>query len=157
MVAGAARIQVTFAVDADGLLSVEAMEQSSGARASIEVKPSYGLTDGEIETMLRDSFEHAREDVEVRRLREEQVEARRVVEALSAALSEDGDRLLNADERKQLESALAGLVALVEDQDHEVIRKGIQDLEKACEFYVERRMNASVSQAMSGHKVDEFE
>jgi len=157
MVAGAARIQVTFAVDADGLLSVEAMEQSSGARASIEVKPSYGLTDGEIETMLRESFEHAREDVEVRRLREVQVEARRVIEALGAALSEDGDRLLDAAERKQVESALAELEAIAEDRDHHVIRKGMESLEKVCEFYVERRMNASVSQAMSGHKVDEFE
>ncbi|MCW8904268.1 Fe-S protein assembly chaperone HscA, partial [Sedimenticola sp.] len=106
MVAGAARIRVTFSVDADGLLSVEAQEQSSGVRASVEVKPSYGLTDGEIESMLRESIDHAQEDMEARKLREQQVEAERVIEALTAALEDDGDALLNADERSSVESAL---------------------------------------------------
>ncbi|MCP3867470.1 MAG: Fe-S protein assembly chaperone HscA [Gammaproteobacteria bacterium] len=157
MVAGAARIQVTFSVDADGLLSVEAMEQSSGVRASIEVKPAYGLSDTEIETMLRDSIEHARDDMEVRRLREEQVDAKRVIEALEAALAEDGARLLNETEQEQVKTALAELMEVAEASDHKKIRKGIEKLEKTCEFYVERRMNASVQKAMSGHQLDEFE
>ncbi|MES9871340.1 MAG: Fe-S protein assembly chaperone HscA [Sedimenticola sp.] len=157
MVAGAARIRVTFSVDADGLLSVEAEEQSSGVKASIEVKPSYGLTDSEIETMLRDSIEHAEDDMEARRLREQQVEADRVIEALQAALAEDGDALLNETERGSVEAALEQLVAVSRSDNHGEIKQGIEALEKACEFYVERRMNASVKNAMSGHSVDEFE
>ncbi|MET0048337.1 MAG: Fe-S protein assembly chaperone HscA [Sedimenticola sp.] len=157
MVAGAARIRVTFSVDADGLLSVEAEEQSSGVKASIEVKPSYGLTDSEIETMLRDSIEHAEDDMEARRLREQQVEADRVIEALQAALAEDGDALLNEAERGSVEAALEQLVAVSRSDNHGEIKQGIEALEKACEFYVERRMNASVKNAMSGHSVDEFE
>ncbi|MET0107098.1 MAG: Fe-S protein assembly chaperone HscA [Sedimenticola sp.] len=157
MVAGAARIRVTFSVDADGLLSVEAEEQSSGVKASIEVKPSYGLSDSEIETMLRDSIEHAEDDMEARRLREQQVEADRVIEALQAALAEDGDALLNETERGSVEVALEQLVAVSRSDNHGEIKQGIEALEKACEFYVERRMNASVKNAMSGHSVDEFE
>ncbi|OOZ36173.1 Fe-S protein assembly chaperone HscA [Solemya velesiana gill symbiont] len=157
MVAGAARIRVTFSVDADGLLSVEAQEQSSGVKASIEVKPSYGLTDSEIETMLRDSIEHAEDDMEARRLREQQVEADRVIEALRAALDEDGKVLLNEQELESVEAALEKLVAISRSDSHSEIKQGIEALEKACEFYVERRMNASVKSAMSGHSVDEFE
>ena len=157
MVAGAARIQVTFAVDADGLLSVEAQEQSSGAKARVEVKPSYGLTDAEIETMLRDSIEHAHDDLETRRLREQQVEAERVIEALGAALASDGDELLDAKERERVESALAELIEIARGDDVGAIKRGIETLEKRCEFYVERRMNSSVSKAMSGHSVEEFE
>jgi molecular chaperone HscA len=157
MVAGAARIQVTFSVDADGLLHVEAMEQSSGVKTGIEVKPSYGLTDGEIEGMLRDSIDYAQKDLESRRLREQQVEAERVIEALRSALEADGDALLNPDERETVESSLARLVEISTSDDHIQIQQGIEALEKACEFYVERRMNASVTKAMSGHSVDEFE
>ncbi|MET0044530.1 MAG: Fe-S protein assembly chaperone HscA, partial [Candidatus Thiodiazotropha sp. 6PLUC3] len=109
MVAGAARIRVTFAVDADGLLSVSAVEQSSGVQANIEVKPSYGLTDQEIETMLRDSIAHASEDKQARSLREQQVEAERVIEALQAALAEDGRKLLNDSELQQVNEALSSL------------------------------------------------
>jgi molecular chaperone HscA len=157
MVAGAARIRVTFAVDADGLLSVEAQEQSSGVKASVVVKPSYGLTDTEIEGMLRDSMEHAEDDLEARRLREQQVEAERVVEALSAALADDGDQLLNPQEREQVEQALAELVSQKDGSDVNTIKQAVETLEKRCEFYVERRMNQSVNQAMSGHTIDEFE
>lgn len=157
MVAGAARIRVTFSVDADGLLSVEAQEQSSGVRASVEVKPSYGLTDGEIESMLRESIDHAQEDMEARKLREQQVEAQRVIEALTAALKDDGDALLNADERSGVESALRTLAEITRDGDHAAIKSAVGALEKSCEFYVERRMNASVRKAMSGHSVDDFE
>ncbi|MCU7923572.1 MAG: Fe-S protein assembly chaperone HscA [Candidatus Thiodiazotropha sp. (ex Dulcina madagascariensis)] len=157
MVAGAARIRVTFAVDADGLLSVSAIEQSSGVQASIEVKPSYGLTDNEIETMLRDSIAHAGEDKLARDLREQQVEADRVIEALEAALAEDGERLLDQKERQRVESALDRLRAVARADQRQVIKEAIAALEKRCGFYVERRMNQSIQQAMSGHKVDEFE
>ncbi|MEW8028106.1 MAG: Fe-S protein assembly chaperone HscA [Candidatus Thiodiazotropha sp.] len=157
MVAGAARIRVTFAVDADGLLNVSAVEQSSGVQASIEVKPSYGLTDNEIESMLRDSIEHAGEDKRLRSLREQQVEADRVIEALEAALAEDGDRLLDSDERQQVEQALGALKSVARADDQKVIKEAIGQLESTCGFYVERRMNQSIQQAMSGHKVDEFE
>ncbi|MCG7893298.1 MAG: Fe-S protein assembly chaperone HscA [Candidatus Thiodiazotropha taylori] len=157
MVAGAARIRVTFAVDADGLLSVSAIEQSSGVQANIEVKPSYGLTDQEIETMLRDSIAHADADKQARSLREQQVEAERVIEALQAALAEDGERLLDATERQQVDAALETLRNVSKDGDQEQIKNQIAELEKSCGFYVERRMNQSIQQAMSGHSVDEFD
>ena len=157
MVAGAARIRVTLAVDADGLLSVSASETTSGVQASIEVKPSYGLTDNEIESMLKESITHAGEDKQARSLREQQVEAARTVEALEAALASDGDRLLDADERQTVETALEELRALAHAEDEKTIKQGIEKLEQVCGFYVERRMNQSIRQAMSGHKVDEFE
>ena len=157
MVAGAARIRVTFQVDADGLLSVTAREQTSGVAASIEVKPSYGLSDSEIETMLRDSMEHASDDMVARRLREQQVEATRVLEALRAALAEDGDRFLDADERARIEQAAVALESAAEGEDPEAIKRAIEALEKASEAYVARRMDASIRAAMAGHKVDEFE
>ncbi|MCU7840396.1 MAG: Fe-S protein assembly chaperone HscA [Candidatus Thiodiazotropha sp. (ex Troendleina suluensis)] len=157
MVAGSARIRVTFAVDADGLLSVSAVEQSSGIQTSIEVKPSYGLTDNEIETMLLESIAHASEDKLARSLREQQVEADRVIEALDAALVDDGDLLLNSEERQQVESALDKLRSVARATDQSIIKKAIEALEERCGFYVERRMNQSIQQAMSGHNVDEFE
>ncbi len=157
MVAGAARIRVTFAVDADGLLSVSASEMSSGVQASIEVKPSYGLTDNEIETMLKESMAHAGEDKLARSLREQQVEAARTIEALEAALSADGERLLNADERLLVEAALQELRDLAQCDDQKAIKSGVEKLEQVCGFYVERRMNQSIQRAMSGHKVDEFD
>ncbi|MCM8854310.1 MAG: Fe-S protein assembly chaperone HscA [Candidatus Thiodiazotropha sp.] len=157
MVAGSARIRVTFAVDADGLLSVSAVEQSSGIQTSIEVKPSYGLTDNEIEIMLLESIAHASEDKLARSLREQQVEADRVIEALDAALVDDGDLLLNSEERQQVESALDKLRSVARATDQSIIKKAIEALEERCGFYVERRMNQSIQQAMSGHNVDEFE
>ncbi|HFE48283.1 MAG TPA: Fe-S protein assembly chaperone HscA [Chromatiaceae bacterium] len=157
MVAGAARIRVTFAVDADGLLSVSAREETSGVSASIEVKPSYGLGDSEIEAMLRDSIEHAGDDMAARKLREIQVEADRVIEALNAALASDGDELLSAEERERIDTALQKLVEARDGDDAEAIESAIKSLEETCSFYVERRMNASVRSAMAGHSVDEFE
>ena len=157
MVAGAARIRVTFAVDADGLLSVDAREESTGVNASVEVKPSYGLTDTEIESMLRDSIDYAAEDMDARRLREQQVEAERVIEALGSALADDGDELLNPQERRQIEKALADLMEIARGDDQKAIKRGVEALEESCGFYVERRMNANVSKAMSGHNVEEFE
>lgn len=156
MVAGAARIVVRYEIDADGLLNVSAEEQSSGVEASIEVKPSYGLSDKEIENMLRDSLAHAAEDMDARRLREQQVEAERVLQALRAALAADGERLLSKAEREPIESAMAHLETVVSGGNFETIQKAVKALEAVCEFYVERRMNTSIHDAMAGHKVDEF-
>ena len=156
MVAGAARIRVTFQVDADGLLNVTAQEQTTGVSAGVEVKPSYGLSDNEIETMLRDSMAYAREDMEARRLREQQVEADRSMEALDAALKADGDTLLTADERRQILVFRDQLAILREGGDYRALEAGIKAMEKAAEVYVERRMNASIRAAMAGHRVDEF-
>lgn len=157
MVAGAARIRVTFAVDADGLLNVSACEMSSGVQAHIEVKPAYGLKDSEIERMLTDSITHAGEDQLARSLREQQVEAARTIEALESALADDGERLLDSDERRRIGVALDELRALDKSDDRQAIKEGIENLEQVCGFYIERRMNQSIQQAMSGHQVDEFE
>ena len=157
MVAGAARIRVTFAVDADGLLSVSALEESSGVQASIEVKPSYGLNDQEIEQMLRDSLSHAEEDKQARSLREQQVEAERVIEALEAALAADGERLLSAAERQPIDQALSQLKAVARGEDPAAIKAAVEALEQSCGFYVERRMNQGIQAAMSGHNVEDFE
>ncbi len=157
MVAGSARIRVAFEVDADGLLSVTAVEQSRGVKAQVEVKPSYGLTDTEIESMLKDSLAHAGDDLIARRLREQQVEARRTIEALRSALAGDGDRLLDADERQRIDEAMAALERTAAGDDADAIKAATDILEKVCEGYVERRMNASIHGAMAGHKVEEFE
>ncbi|MEN9502969.1 MAG: Fe-S protein assembly chaperone HscA [Pseudomonadota bacterium] len=156
MVAGAARIRVTFQVDADGLLNVTAQEQTTGITSGVEVKPSYGLSDSEIETMLRESMRHARDDMEARRLREQQVEADRSIEALEAALQNDGDALLTAEERAQLLAARDQLRTLRQSTDAGAIEHGIKALEKTAESYVERRMNASIRAAMAGHRIEDF-
>ena len=156
MVAGAARIRVTFQVDADGLLNVTAQEQTTGITSGVEVKPSYGLSDNEIETMLRESMSHARDDMEARRLREQQVEADRSIEALEAALQSDGDVLLSAEERNTLLAARDQLRTLRHSTDALAIEHGIKALEKAAESYVERRMNASIRAAMAGHRIEDF-
>ena len=156
MVAGAARIRVTFQVDADGLLNVTAQEQTTGITSGVEVKPSYGLSDNEIETMLRESMSYARDDMEARRLREQQVEAERSIEALEAALQSDGDVLLSAEERSTLLAARDQLRTLRHSTDALAIEHGIKALEKAAESYVERRMNASIRAAMAGHRIEDF-
>jgi len=157
MVAGAARIRVTFSVDADGLLHVEAEELSQGVKARIEVKPSYGLTDEEVADMLQSSIENAGEDMAARKLAEQKVEAVRVIEALQAALASDGDELLDADERARIEGSLDALQRLTGTADNaDSIKDAIKQLEKTCGFYVERRMNSNIHKAMAGHKVDEF-
>ena len=157
MVAGAARILVTFSIDADGLLNVSAEETTSGVKAQVNVRPSHGLSDDEVTGMLKASIEHAKDDVLLRQLREEQVEAKRVIEALTAALSDDGDRLLNDEEKQLLLDHLQQLINVSESDDIQAIKQAIKSLEKVSEFYVERRMNSSIQQAMAGHRVDEFE
>jgi len=155
-VAGAARIRVTFQVDADGLLIVSAREENSGVEASIDVKPSYGLSDSEIETMLRDSIEHAEDDMHARSLREQQVEADRVIEALDAALAADGDQLLSEQERSDIMAARAQLAEVGGQDDVDAIESAIKQLEKTCENYVARRMNTNIRTAMQGHSIDEY-
>ena len=154
-VAGAPRIRVTFQVDADGLLSVHAREENSGTEASVDVKPSYGLTDEEIEMMLRSSMDHAEEDMQVRMLREQQVEAERVVEALDSAVKADGE-LLTEDEKKSISARRDQLVEARAGNDPELIKKAITELEAACEDFVARRMNTSIRKAMKGHSVGEY-
>ena len=156
MAAGAARIRVTFQVDADGLLSVSAREMTSGVESSIQVKPSYGLTDGEIEQMLRDSLSHAEEDVASRNLREQQVEADRVLEALEAALAADGDELLNPEERAAIDRNMASLRAARDGSDHRAIKRAIEVLDQSTADFAARRMDAGIRRALSGHTLDEF-
>lgn len=157
MVAGSARIKITFQVDADGLLGVSAVEQSSGARASVEVKPSYGLTDAEIEEMLKDSFKHAESDMDTRRLAEQQVEADRVLEALRTALVADGADLLSVEEMAEINQAENELKIARKKGDGELIEQSIKNLEKESETFIARRMNRSVKRAIKGHRVEEFE
>jgi len=155
MVAGAARIRVTFQVDADGLLSVSAREETSGVESSIEVKPSYGLTDNEIETMLRDSIKHAEDDVGTRMLREQQVEADRMLEALEAALDDDG-HLLNVDERKEIDLAAEKLSKLRKSSELRAIKDAIAAVDRVTTAFVARRMDGNIKKALAGHNVDEF-
>ena len=157
MVAGAARIRVTFQVDADGLLSVTAQEQTTGAEAGVQVKPSYGLEESEIESMLRASMEHAEEDVSARTLREQQVEADRVIEAIEAALAGDGDRLLNSDERAAIDESVEALRRTRDGDDPTAIRRAIEALEAASAEYAQRRMDAGIKAALTGHTVDEID
>ena len=156
MTAGAARVRVTYQVDADGLLNVTAEEKTSGVHAHIEVKPSYGLSDNEIEGMLRDSMDHAEDDMKVRRLREQQVEADRVLEALQAAMQQDADSLLSSKERSAIERAAAELAASRKGGDYRAIKTAIEKLESVSTTYVDRRMNANIQKVMAGHAVDEF-
>jgi molecular chaperone HscA len=157
MSAGAARIRVTFQVDADGLLSVTAREQNSGVESSIQVKPSYGLSDDEIATMLQDSMSHAREDMDARNLREQQVEAERVIEALEVALAADGDTLLSPEERAVLEASMQKVRELAAGSDYKVLKAGISELNANSTEFAARRMNASIKLALSGHQLDDFD
>ncbi|ENO80102.1 Fe-S protein assembly chaperone HscA [Thauera sp. 63] len=156
MVAGAARIRVTFQVDADGLLSVSAREMSSGVEASVLVKPSYGLSDDEIAEMLKSGVEHAGDDMALRALREQQVEAERVIEAAEQALAKDG-HLLDGDERAAVDAAIARLRVLREGENHRAIKTGIDAFARATDEFAARRMDNSIRSALAGHKVDELE
>jgi len=156
MVAGSARIQVTFQVDADGLLNVTALEKNSGVVSRIEVKPSYGLSESEIEQMLRSSIDNAEQDVKLRKLREQQVEADREILALESALADDADVLLNKNELDNIHASLSILKENRNGDDADLIKQSIKDVEEVCSFYVERRMNRNIEKAMAGHNVKEF-
>jgi len=152
--AGGAHIRVTFQVDADGLLSVTAMEKSTGVESSIQVKPSYGLTDGEIATMLQDSMSYAAQDVKARMLAEQKVEAARVLESLHSALAADA-ALLSAAERQAIDDAIAQLRAVADGDDADAIEQAIKNVDKQTQEFAARRMDQSVRTALKGHSVDE--
>lgn len=152
--AGGAHIRVTFQVDADGLLSVTAMEKSTGVEASIQVKPSYGLTDGEIATMIQDSMSFAEQDVKARMLAEQKVEAARVLESLQSALTADA-ALLSAAERQAIDQAAAQLSAAAQGDDADAIEQAIKNTDKQTQEFAARRMDQSVRRALKGHSVDE--
>ncbi|HSA69303.1 MAG TPA: Fe-S protein assembly chaperone HscA [Burkholderiales bacterium] len=152
MAAGAARVRVSFQVDADGLLSVSARESTSGVEASVNVKPSYGLGDADIERMLRDSFEHAREDMHARALAEQRVDGQRLIEATRAALAVDSV-LLNEQEKGEIEAAMALLERLLPGTDHRAIRKASEALNHASESFAERRMDEGIKRALAGRKI----
>ncbi|MNQ71017.1 Chaperone protein HscA [compost metagenome] len=157
MVAGSAKIRVTFQVDADGLLGVTARELASGIEASIQVKPSYGLTDGEISRMLRDSFQYAGEDKNARALREQQVEAERLLEAVQAALEADGERLLDDTERAAIADSMQTLRELAAGNDVAAIETQIKRLSQVTDAFAARRMDAAVKAALSGRRLNEIE
>ncbi|MEQ5393422.1 Fe-S protein assembly chaperone HscA [Proteus sp. fly-1013] len=155
MAAGGAHIRVTFQVDADGLLSVSAMEKSTGVEASVQVKPSYGLSDIEIAKMIQSSMENAQEDLQARRLAEQKVEAARVLESLTAALEEDA-HLLNEDEKTAIDKVVDTLIESVEGTDPVAIENAIKLLDKQTQDFAARRMDSSIRQALAGHSVDEI-
>ncbi|AZD37896.1 Chaperone protein HscA [Pseudomonas chlororaphis subsp. aurantiaca] len=157
MVAGAAKIRVTFQVDADGLLSVSARELGSGVEASIQVKPSYGLTDGEIARMLKDSFQYASDDKVARVLREQQVDAQRLIEAVQGALEADGERLLDAEERMVIELQMQELSELMRGTDGYAIEQQTKRLSQVTDAFAARRLDSTVKAALAGRNLNEIE
>ncbi|MCX8574278.1 MULTISPECIES: Fe-S protein assembly chaperone HscA [unclassified Gilliamella] len=155
MPAGGAHIRVTFQVDADGLLSVTAMEKSTGVEAAIQVKPSYGLTDKEIATMIQDSINYAQQDKQTRMLAEQKVEAARVLESLQNALDKDAD-LLNEHQLNQILNAKHRLQAVSESDDIYEIEKQIKIVDNVTQDFAAKRMDRSIRQALTGHKVDDI-
>ncbi|OUR79296.1 Fe-S protein assembly chaperone HscA [Colwellia psychrerythraea] len=155
MTAGAAHIRVTFKVDADGLLSVSAMEKSSGVESSIEVKPSFGLDDNQISQMIKDSMSNAADDMQARMLKEQQVEASRVIESVQAALFADS-KLLNSDEITVIESAIKSLAQVSQGQEVKAIENALDKLNDSTAIFAERRMDSSISQALAGQAVDKM-
>jgi molecular chaperone HscA len=154
MTAGAARIQVTFQVDADGLLSVTAREKTTGVESSIVVKPSYGLSDDQVARMLQDGFAHASEDRDARALAEQRVEAESLATSLRAAMARDGD-LLGPQERQALETGLAALDGARAGTDHRAIKAAIGALNRASEPFAARRMDRAVAGALTGQRIDQ--
>jgi len=164
MTAGAAHIRVTFKVDADGLLEVTAMEKSSKVAAHIEVKPAFGLEENQITQMLTDSMTNAEQDMQARMLKEQQVEAKRVLESVQAALAADGD-LLTEQARNDIGNALVNLVAVAQNSNANVeaqaagvknIEVAIEQVDKLTAHFAELRMDSSIRQALAGHRVDEI-
>jgi molecular chaperone HscA len=157
MPAGLARLRVTFRVDADGLLKVEAEETSTGTRQDVEVRPTYGLSDEEVERMLLDAYEHGEEDIKVRRLREEQVEGERILKALEQALAADGALISDDEERADIEGAIRRLRRALAGTDHDEIRRRVEDLDHASKAFAGRRMDRSIERALSGRSAGDLE
>lgn len=156
MVAGAATIRVTYQVDADGLLSVTAMEKSTKVQASIQIKPSYGLTDEEVTQMIKSSMANAKEDMEARQLAEQRVEADRVIDTVISALQEDGAEVLSIEEFKAIEAEIQKLIDLKQGSDRAAIAQGIKELDHATQAFAAKRMNLSIQKALAGKAVDEI-
>jgi len=156
MTAGSGRVKVSFQVDADGLLSVSAREATTGTKTQINVKPSYGLTNEEVEQMLRDSIAHAGDDIQARQLAEQRVDADRAISALESALAIDGDIHLNENERSTLLECMKSLQKIKEKGDADHIKQAINELNDLSGPFAARRMNASIREAMAGHNIDEF-
>ena len=156
MAAGAARIRITYQVDADGLLSVSAREMRSGVESSIVVKPSYGLADDEIARMLQDSFSSSDIDMQARALREEQVEADRLLLAIASALASD-KQLLSTEELQEIETLIENLRQTKQASDHDAIKASITALADGTEEFAARRMDQSVRSALAGKNLNEFE
>ncbi|MCF5804629.1 MULTISPECIES: Fe-S protein assembly chaperone HscA [Pseudomonas syringae group] len=157
MVAGAAKIRVTFQVDADGLLSVSAREMGSGIESSIQVKPSYGLTDDEVTRMLKDSFEYAGDDKVARVLREHQVDAERLLEAVQGALEADGERLLDEEERLVINLQMEELRELMQGTDGYAIEQQTKRLSQVTDAFAARRLDSTVKAALAGRNLNEIE
>lgn len=155
MAAGAARIRVTYQVDADGLLSVFAREQHSGVEASVVVKPSYGLADDDIAKMLEESFKTAEIDMRARALREAQVEAERMLEATEAALAVDGE-LLDAAERADVDARVAALRTIAQSDDVDAIEASTKALAEGTDEFAARRMDKGIRLALAGRRLDEI-
>ena len=155
LVAGAARIRVTFAVDADGLLSVSAREMQTGVEASITVKPSYGLTDDDIIRMLQEGTGNAEEDMRLRTLREQEVEARRLIESTVSALVSDAD-LLSQEEEATIRDLIVRLMAAVEVHELDPIKSLQEELTEATADFAARRMDRAIAEALSGKNVDDI-
>ena len=157
MVAGAAVIEVTFQVDADGIMEVQARELSTGVASSIVIKPSYGLEDKDIEQMIKDSYTSAEADKDVRALQESRVEAKRIIEALENALTKDGKQLLDKKEIELLDSGIIKLREVIAEEDAEVIRQGAKALNEASLVFAGRRMDTQIKSALKGHALEEYE
>lgn len=157
MVAGSARIRVTFQIDADGLLSVSAREQTSGVEANVVVKPSYGLSEDTITGMLQSSFKAAESDKQARALREAVVDAERLIEAIQMALTQDGENLLSTEEQETIQANIQALQTLCQGQDSHAIHQASEALNHATETFAARRMDASVKQALAGQDLNSIE
>jgi molecular chaperone HscA len=156
MVAGGPRIDVDFQIDADGILSVSATETTTGNTSTIEVKPSYGLSESDITQMINDSNESAEIDMKLRRLNESIVEGKRVVYALEQALNNDGKDLLSNEEYQSIIDKLDILKSSISGDNSDLIEHGIKEVEKQSEFYVERRMNSSIKSLIAGKGIDDI-
>jgi molecular chaperone HscA len=154
MAAGVARIRVSFQVDADGLLSVSALETVSGVQASVVVKPSYGLGDEQVAQMLRDSFTHAQDDMQLRALREAKVDADRLLLATRSALAADGALLSQAD-RMEIDKRMAHLAEVAGGEDHDAINAAVEVLAQGTEEFAAARMNRGIRQALAGRSIED--